>query len=291
MYAHSMIDHHTARPSTQTKVILLVGCGLVLVGMWRSWSLGAHPTQPFEYTGKGGSWESFSSKDALTPLFDAHMRPRRFQVAESEAHGADTAVLHRGVWLAVMSRPAPSNGLMKVLLLKRPLEAATCPGVWGLVGSHSLPHETWIETAQRALYEQLGLSREEAEAQQHVLLRGAHGEESVLMRSDYNGESTDKERELQATALVAVVLPDDLVEKIAPVDKEAGVEWVTYGDMESMLAAASTGAKDCSTDIAKLQRVALDRLHEYIPQQNNPREVNRRRHQLSIRGRPWAPSV
>ena len=80
MYAHSMIDHHTARPSTQTKVILLVGCGLVLVGMWRSWSLGAHPTQPFEYTGKGGSWESFSSKDALTPLFDAHMRPRRFQV-------------------------------------------------------------------------------------------------------------------------------------------------------------------------------------------------------------------
>lgn len=59
------------------------------------------------------------------------------QVGISRAHGHDTAVLHRGVWIAVLRRPLPSSGHMQVLMLKRNQDMATCPGAW--VSLRTLP--------------------------------------------------------------------------------------------------------------------------------------------------------
>eukprot|EP00035_Acanthoeca_spectabilis_P008717 m.157568 g.157568 ORF g.157568 m.157568 type:complete len:175 (-) comp14472_c0_seq1:2800-3324(-) len=148
------------------------------------------------------------------------------QVGISRAHGHDTAVLHRGVWIAVLRRPLPSSGHMQVLMLKRNQDMATCPGAWGLVGEHSLPHEPWLATTRRALMEELGLPKSVVAAQRPLVMRGERGEASVLVRTEY---TETNRRELQATALVAVVLPDDIIPLIRPDDEVAEMKWQTYG--------------------------------------------------------------
>lgn len=96
----------------------------------------------------------------------------------------------------------------------------------GLVGEHSLPHEPWLATTRRALMEELGLPKSVVAAQRPLVMRGERGEASVLVRTEY---TETNRRELQATALVAVVLPDDIIPLIRPDDEVAEMKWQTYG--------------------------------------------------------------
>jgi 8-oxo-dGTP pyrophosphatase MutT (NUDIX family) len=96
----------------------------------------------------------------------------------------------------------------------------------GMVGEHSTADEPWLETARRALREELGLPADVVDKQRPRLLLGSGGEQSVLVRTEYTAE---RRRELQATALVAVVLSDDAVPLITPDDEVAETRWLTYG--------------------------------------------------------------
>lgn len=142
----------------------------------------------------------------------------------------------------------------------------------GLVGEHCEPGETWIATARRALVEELGIAPEVVATQRAVLMPGERGEESVLVKTEY---PSVQRRELQATAIIAVVLPESVADTIKPDSEVAEMSWRTYGELEALLQSSNRAKALCTADIAKLLRLALDRLHENVPQQNNPREIGR----------------
>eukprot|EP01060_Flectonema_neradi_P019460 TRINITY_DN265_c1_g2_i1.p1 TRINITY_DN265_c1_g2~~TRINITY_DN265_c1_g2_i1.p1 ORF type:complete len:257 (+),score=30.06 TRINITY_DN265_c1_g2_i1:46-816(+) len=62
---------------------------------------------------------------------------------------------HRGVWIYVTDQ----NGYM--LVVWRPPHMRTCAAAWCIVGEHSLPRESWTDTAKRGMREELGWSRDQ----------------------------------------------------------------------------------------------------------------------------------
>lgn len=120
----------------------------------------------------------------------------------------------------------------------------------GLVGEHSLPHEPWLATTRRALMEELGLPKSVVAAQRPLVMRGERGEASVLVRTEY---TETNRRELQATALVAVVLPDDIIPLIRPDDEVAEMKWQTYGRVPNSSPSFGAGI-DTDYGIHRMQR-------------------------------------
>lgn len=59
-------------------------------------------------------------------------------------------LVHIGDWLWIM------DSQQKVLTIQRGQQLVTCPGAWGLVGEHQNRDEDPIETARRAVREELG---------------------------------------------------------------------------------------------------------------------------------------
>ena len=60
---------------------------------------------------------------------------------------------HRGVWVYVTDE----NGYM--LVVWRPAHMRTCASAWCIIGEHSIPQESWTDTAKRGMREELGWSR------------------------------------------------------------------------------------------------------------------------------------
>ena len=193
------------------------------------------------------AWKDFATDSNLLRLADTHLVSRHQIVPIGIAHRQ--GLLHRGLWMAVLRRD-DDNQHYKVLLFERSQTVKTCPGAWGLVGEHSEEGEPWKQTAIRALSEELQLHLDETQQQGLINLLPDH---SILVRSDY---TQVKRKELQATALFAVVLTQEQISQSRPDAEVASVQWVPIGDL------FNNRRQYCNPDISALAALMGRRLRE-----------------------------
>ena len=210
------------------------------------------------------NWVDFATNSNLMRLADTHLVSRHEIVPIDVAHRQ--GLLHRGLWIAVLRRTTTggivsenesvlghlndSSAQYKVLLLERSQTVKTCPGAWGLVGEHNEVGETWKETAIRALSEELKLTLVSSEEQVVNILPGY----SILVRTDYPDMGR---RELQATALFAVILNEEQIMQLKPDDEVASIQWAAIHDLYE-----ARKREYCNPDISALAAMVGRRLNE-----------------------------
>jgi hypothetical protein len=100
-----------------------------------------------------------------------------------------------------------------------------------------------------------------------IWTRGARGLDNM------SSKGLVKRRYLQATAVkhIVVLLPNDNAEKSLTTRSQ---RWHGAHTLNSRRFCGRRAVPRCS-EIVNLLRLVRDRLHENIPQQNNPREIHR----------------
>lgn len=169
------------------------------------------------------SWDDFPKDSNLMILEDSQLQSTGKIVPIGEAH--EPGLLHRGLWLALL-REGNEEGRYEIYLLQRGPFLKTCPGAWGLVGEHSDQGETWIDTARRAMREELNFKDDK-----HRKLINLLSNQSVLVRTHYKEVGR---RDLQATGIFAVVISRNEASKIRPDDEVADTKWVPIGELQGM---------------------------------------------------------
>lgn len=224
---------------------------------------------------KAGTWDDFPATANLMLLGD-----KQLVVAQQQTVSIDGAhsqgILHRGVWVAVL-RPWPSRVAKppkdhsrhqqlqqqqqvltrpkheyQILFLQRSPALKTCGGSWSLMGEHCNPGETWRETVQRGLLEELhlGTSSARQEGKQDYTTINLFPKQSVLVRTRYGQVNR---RELQATALFAVILSPDQ-QRLEPDDEVAAWKWVALDELMH--------GTFCNAEITQLSHLVGRRLVE-----------------------------
>ena len=207
------------------------------------------------------AWKDMDVNANLLRLADANLVSKNHIVPIGVAHRQ--GLLHRGLWMAVLRRDDhdkanPRKPNYKVLLLERSSTLKTCPGAWGLVGEHSEQGESWKDTALRALSEELQLHLEPSSQQQQpqTKLVNLLPHHSILVRTDY---TELKRRDLQATALFAIVLTGPDIARLQPDAEVASMQWVPIGDL---LLDTNHKNQYCNPDISALADFVGRRLME-----------------------------
>ena len=191
---------------------------------------------PDERMSSWTAWDDFPDDSNLMVLEDANLKSTGTIVTIGEAHSR--GLLHRGMWLAVLRRGQDDDQRYEVMLLRRAASLKTCPGAWGLCGEHSDAGEPWVETARRAMTEELQLDHA-----QHTFVN-LLPQQSLLVRTPY----TELGRvDLQATALFAVTISHDEGDNIHPDEEVAEVKWVPIDELQNVHACNAE-----ITDLAKL---------------------------------------
>lgn len=207
------------------------------------------------------SWNDFADNSNLLWIADEHLLSRNTVVPIHDAHSQGW--LHRGIWLAVLRHAAADNNnhdifkanTYQMLLLKRAPTLATCPNSWSLVGEHSDAGETWMQTARRALVEELHINIASDDNHHHQQQRSSFANQtnrntifnlvpghSILVHSHYQDV---QRRELQATGLLAIVLDSAHWSKLQPDNEVAKISWLT-------LNRSWYGLELCNPDITAL---------------------------------------
>lgn len=169
------------------------------------------------------AWDDFPDDSNLMVLEDANLNSTGNVVPISTAH--TIGLLHRGLWLAVLRKSQGDGQHYQVMLLRRAASLKTCPGAWGLCGEHSDPGEPWVETAGRAMREELQLDHS-----QHTLVN-LLPQQSLLVRTQY----TELGRvDLQATALFAVKISQEEADNIKPDEEVAEVKWIPIEELQNV---------------------------------------------------------
>lgn len=182
------------------------------------------------------AWDEFPDDSNLMVLEDANLNSTGTIVPIGEAH--TMGLLHRGIWLAVLRKGQDDGQHHEVMLLRRAPSLKTCPGAWGLCGEHSDPGEPWVETAGRAMREELLLDHA------HHTLVNLLPQQSLLVRTPYTDLGR---RDLQATALFAIRISHAEGNKIQPDEEVAEVKWIPIEELQNVHACNAE-----ITDLAKL---------------------------------------
>jgi isopentenyldiphosphate isomerase len=169
------------------------------------------------------SWDDFPNDSNLMILEDSKLQSTGEIVPIGEAH--EPGLLHRGLWLALL-REGNEEGRYEIYLLQRAPFLKTCPGAWGLVGEHSDQGEAWIDTARRAMREELNFKEDK-----HRKFVNLLSNQSVLVRTHYQELGR---RDLQATGIFAVVISRKEARKIRLDDEVADTKWVPIGELQGM---------------------------------------------------------
>jgi len=186
------------------------------------------------------SWGDFPQDSNLMVLEDDKLTSTGDIVPINIAH--KQGLLHRGIWIAVL-RSRGNNDDHEILLLRRTPSLKTCPNAWGLCGEHSDPGEDWVNTASRAILEELHV--DDSNISVVNLLPG----QSVLVRTPYTDLGR---RDLQATGILAVVLTQEQANSIQPDDEVAGIKWALIDELETIHA--------CNDEISALAKFVGQRL-------------------------------
>lgn len=196
------------------------------------------------------SWGDFRIGSNLEVLNDDSLYSLDQIVPIDRVH--HEGLLHRGIWIALTRAAVGGVGAShrEVLLIKRTLDMKTCPGSWGFIGEHSNPGESWIETATRALTEEVNLTG-------HVPVDLLHGR-SLLVQTQY---LTSNRRELQATKLYHLHLSIDESKGVEGDSEVADMQWLTMSNVSSMLSnSGSSSLLFCTAELASLAVAMVDKV-------------------------------
>lgn len=228
-------------------------------------------------------WNDAPSNSNLKVLYDSQLISKGKVVNIGEAHSK--GLLHRGIWVAVL-RPAkadynPSsttttttetggkqqehNNSYETLLMRRSANLKTCPNAWGLCGEHSDPNESWEDTAQRAIHEELQLSPLKSDGTARTIINlmapvmttNSNRNSSSASRTSGGGEGSSllvqtpytklNRYDLQATGLLAVVISYKESLSIQPDDEVAELQWAPISKLQTIHA--------CNIEITNLAKV------------------------------------
>lgn len=234
--------------SSRRRLVAVVSAALLAACLALLWALGTRessaelPVEIFSLalpSASGGAagrviraYSDVAGAVRLPDIPDGALVSRNRTLFIGQVH--DNGYLHRGVWLFVRNRRG------HVLLLRRSERTVTCPLAWSLVGEHSNVGETWEQTARRSLTEELAVP---------TSLRGLRLEllgRPVLFRTDYAAdggrmEGSGRKLDLQATALLAVTLPDGLIPALRFDKDVADTRWTSLKSLERLANAAPAG--------------------------------------------------
>lgn len=203
-----------------------------------------HQVELYSYSSSSSSakwtvWDDFPVDSNLMILDGDMLASTGNIVPINDAH--KQGLLHRGIWLAVLRNTNDHHH--EILLLRRAASLKTCPNVWGLCGEHSDPGEAWVDTARRAIDEELRIKVSKP-AVVNLLPN-----QSVLVRTVYVESGR---LEMQATGILTITLTQEQAKRIQPDDEVAEFKWVPLKEFETIRA--------CNDDITSVTRFVGQRL-------------------------------
>jgi len=190
---------------------------------------------------KWRAWDDFPTDSNLMILDDDKLTCENKIVPIDVAH--EHGLFHRGIWIAVLRK---SKDRHEILLLRRASTLKTCPGAWGLCGEHSDPGEAWVDTARRALQEELQI------VDKTLMIVNLLPNQSVLVRTPYTELGR---KDLQATGILAVELNQELASSIQPDEEVDEIEWVPIHELQTVHA--------CNAEISALAKFVGQRLKQH----------------------------
>lgn len=217
--------------------------------------------------------EAFSGSagvPSLTEIPDGALVSKNRTLPIGEVHSR--GLLHRGCWLFVRDRRG------RILLMRRSEHTVTCPSAWSLVGEHSMAGETWEQTARRSLTEELAVPASLTTLNIEMLGK------PLLFKTDYSTDGgwmagSGRKQDLQATALLTVTLPDEVLPDLRFDDDVADTRWTSLASLARLApengaqppAFANSGTKVsqanrtrfCNPPIRALLALAVARLQQH----------------------------